>query len=229
MESISMWNIKKYSAMAIVGGGLAFAAASPASACGAFGMAGFPVYGAAFGGCGAYGFAAPVAYVRPVLPVAFGCAPVAFGCGGYGSYGYAPSFGYAGFGGRGYGAYGYGGGCGCGALGYGGSGFGYGMAFRRPIGFGMAFRRPIGFGVAFRRPIGFGVAFHRPIGFGVAFHRPTGFAMAFHRRIGYGVAFHRPMRTYAAYTTRSYRRQLYASYGMKHHYAMRHGVQTARA
>ncbi len=225
-----MWNIKKYSAMAVVGGGLAFAAASPASACGAFGMGGFPAYGAAFGGCGAYGFAAPVAFVRPVIPVAFGCAPVAFGCGG--SYGYAPSFGYAGYGGLGYGgfgAYGYGGGCGCGAVGYRPGILGYGMAFRRPIGFGVAFRRPIGFGLAFRRPIGFGLAFRRPIGFGVAFHRPIGVGVAFRRPIGVGVAFHRPIRTYAAYTTRSSHRQLYASYGMRRHYAMRHGVLTARA
>lgn len=191
-----MWNIKKYSAMAIVGAGLAFAAASPASACGAFGMAGWPVFGAAFGGCGAYGYAAPVAYAY-VPRIAYGCAPVAYGCGGYGAYGYAPTFGYAPA--YGMGGYGYGG-CGCGHVGY--------------------------------HP--------RAFGYAVAFHRPIGFAMAFRRHIGYGVAFHHPMRTYAAYrsyrpsryaayTTRSYHRHLYASYGMKHRYAMRHGVRTQRA
>jgi hypothetical protein len=214
MESISMWNIKKYSAMAIVGAGLAFAAASPASACGAFGMAGWPVFGAAFGGCGAYGFAAPVAYVRPVIPVAYGCAPVAFGCGGYGAYGFAPSFGYAGYRGGfgyggGYGAYGYGGGCGCGHIGYRGRAFGYAVAFRRPIGFAVAFHRPIGFGMAFRRHIGYAVAFHRPMRTYAAYRS------------------YRPSRV-AAYTTRSYHRHLYASYSMRHHYAMRHVGQAAR-
>jgi hypothetical protein len=217
MENTSMWNIKKYSAMAIAGAGLAFAAASPASACGAFGMAGWPVFGAAFGGCGAYGFAAPVAYayVRPVVPVAYGCAPVAFGCGGFGSYGYAPTFGYA----PTYGAYGYGG-CGCGHFGYHARAFGYAVAFHRPIVYGMAFHRPIGYAVAFHRPIGYGVAFHRPIGYGVAFHRPM--------RTYASYRSYRPSR-YAAYTTRSYHRSIYASYGMKHHYAMRHGARTERA
>jgi hypothetical protein len=215
MENTSMWNIKKYSAMAIVGAGLAFAAASPASACGAFGMGGWPAFGAAFGGgCGAYGFAAPVAFAY-VPRIAYGCAPVAFGCGGgYGAYGFAPTFGYAP-------TYGFaGGGCGCGHVGYRGSAFGYGFAFRRPIGFGFAFRRPIGFGVAFHRRIGFGVAFHRPIGYGMAFHRPM--------RTYASYRSYRPSR-YAAYTTRSLHRHIYASYGMRHHYAMRHGTRTERA
>src|SRR6266853_790603 len=85
---ISMWNSKKYSAIAVLGVGLAFAAASPASACGGcgggYGYA--PMYGAAYGGCGGgYG-------------------------GGYGYYGYAPAY-YGGYGG---GGYGYGGGYGFG-------------------------------------------------------------------------------------------------------------------
>jgi hypothetical protein len=207
-ETNSMWNIKKYSAMAIVGTGLAFAAASPASACGAFGMVGAPVFGAAFGGCGAYGLAAPVAFGW-----GGGCMPVAFGCGGgYGSYGYAPTYGYA----RPYyGAYGAGyggGGCGCG---YGYHPGAYGFAWRRPIGFGMAWHRPIGFGIAWRRPIGFGVAFHRRIGFGVAFHRPM--------RVFASYRSYRPSRF--AYGMRSYHRgHLYASYGMRHHFAMRYGT-----
>ena len=91
-----MWNSRKYTAMAVVGVGLAVAAATPASAqllgsggaygytggCGAYGYA--PVYGSA-GGCGGYG--------------AYGYAPVsgyAGGCGGYGAYGYAPNYGFAG-------------------------------------------------------------------------------------------------------------------------------------
>jgi hypothetical protein len=189
-----MRNIKKYSAMAIVGAGLAFAAASPASACGAFGMVGMPVFGAAFGGCPSYGFAAPVAFGW-----GGGCMPVAFGCGGYGGgYGYAPTYGYArpyygGYGG--YGAY--------------GASYGYGChhAFRRGIGYG--------YGLAFRRPIGFGVAFHRPIGFGVAFHRPM--------RVFASYRSYRPSRF--AYSTRSYHRgHLYASFGMRHRFAMRYGT-----
>ncbi len=140
-------NIKKYSAMAIVGAGLAFAAASPASACGGFGMVGMPVFGAAFGGCGGgYGFAAPVAFGW-----GGGCAPVAFGCGG--GYGYAPTFGFArpvfGFArpyyGGGYGAYGAA--YGCHHAGY---RRGYGMAFHRPIGFGVAFHRPLRAFASFR-------------------------------------------------------------------------------
>jgi hypothetical protein len=54
-----MWNIKKYAAIAAVGVGLAFAA-TPASACGRYGYAGYgymPAYG--YGGCGAYGMYRP--------------------------------------------------------------------------------------------------------------------------------------------------------------------------
>jgi hypothetical protein len=202
-------NIRKYSAMAIVGAGLAFAAASPASACGAFGMVGMPVFGAAFGGCGGYGFAAPA-------PVAFGwgggCAPVAFGCGGgYGAaYGYArpvfarPVFGWARpiFARPVYGwarpSYGYGGGYGAYGSAYGGCrhhiarrGYGYGYA--------TAWRRPAGFAVAFHRPVRVFAAFHRPLRTFAAFrsYRPSRFA-----------------------SVRTHHRNLYASYGMRRHYAM---------
>jgi hypothetical protein len=205
-------NVRKYSAMAIVGAGLAFTAASPASACGAFGMVAMPVFGAAFGGCGGYGGGYGMA-----APVAFGwgggCAPVAFGCGGgygggYGAaYGYArpifarpvfgwarPSYGYGGYGG--YGAY--------------GSAYGYGcrhhIGYRRGYGYGYA--------TAWRRPVGFAVAFHRPIRAFAAFHRPFRAFAAFRS--------YRPSR-YAS--TRTYHRNVYASYGMRSHYAMsvRHG------
>jgi hypothetical protein len=197
-------NIRKYSAMAIVGAGLAFAGASPASACGAFGMVGMPVFGAAFGGCGAYGFAPPVA------PVAFGwgggCAPVAFGCGGgYGAYGYArpffarpvafgwarPAYGWARPSYGGYGAY--------------GSAYGYGcrhhVGYRRGYGYGYA--------TAWRRPVGYSVAFHRPI-------RSYGFA---------SYRSYRPSR-FAHITRFSHR---LASYGVRRHYAFAHtGYRMAR-
>jgi hypothetical protein len=183
-----MWNVRKYSAVAAVGAGLAFAAASPASACGAFGMVGVPVFGAAFGGCGAYGYA----------------APVAFGCG---SYGYAPTYGYA----RSYGGYG---GCGCGGS-Y-GAAYGYAphriyaMAFRpRIVGLVIAHRpHAYGYAVAYRHPAGFAVAHHRPVGVAVAFHRPAHIYVA-HRS-------HRP--TSYAYSTRSAKRHIFASYTVKHRF-----------
>ena len=89
-----MWNSRKYTAMAVVGVGLAVAAATPASAqllglggaygytggCGGYASA--PVYGSAGGGCGGYGYAPVSGY--------------AGGCGGYGAYGYAPNYGFAG-------------------------------------------------------------------------------------------------------------------------------------
>jgi hypothetical protein len=123
-----MWNSRKYTAMAVLGAGLAFAAATPASAQwlgGAYGYA---------GGCGAYAYAS--------------------GCGGYGAYGYAPStyagvysygwpygiIGDVGYTGYGYGAYGYaGGGCGGGygyapIYGYAGGGCGgYGAYGAAPV------------------------------------------------------------------------------------------------
>jgi hypothetical protein len=123
-----MWNSRKYTAMAIVGVGLAVSAATPASAqwlgwggtygysggCGGYAYA--PAYGYA-GGCGAYG-AYGGAYG------AYGSAPAYAGVYSYGwpygiigDVGY-PAYGYAG-GCGGYGAYGYAGGCGgYGAYGY---------------------------------------------------------------------------------------------------------------
>jgi hypothetical protein len=80
-----MLNTTKYTAMAVLGVGLAFAA-TPASACGSYGYTGYG-YGS-YGGCGAYGYAG---YHRPW----------------YGAYGYAsfvpryriyrPVFAFAGF------------------------------------------------------------------------------------------------------------------------------------
>src|SRR5216683_2986924 len=64
-----MWNSRKYTAMAVVGVGLAVAAATPASA-------------QLLGSGGAYGYAPVSGY--------------AGGCGGYGAYGYAPNYGFAG-------------------------------------------------------------------------------------------------------------------------------------
>jgi hypothetical protein len=61
-----MLSTKKYAAMAVVGAGLAFAA-TPASACGAYGYA--PVY--SYGGCGAYGYAT---YHRPYYGYGYGYA-----------------------------------------------------------------------------------------------------------------------------------------------------------
>jgi hypothetical protein len=130
-----MWNSRKYAAMAVVGAGLAVAAATPASAQlfgGAYGYAGgcgggygaygyAPVYGSA-GGCGGYGaygaayggtpaYAGVYSYGWPYGLIGdvghYGAYGSAGGCGGgYGAYGYAPVYGSAG-GCGGYGAYGY--------------------------------------------------------------------------------------------------------------------------
>jgi hypothetical protein len=124
-----MWNSKKYAAMAVLGVGLAVAAATPASAWwpGAYGNA---------GGCGYSGYA-------PAYGYAGGC--------GYGAYGYASA--YAGvysygwpYGTGGYGdcgAYGYAGGCGYaayapayGTYGYGSASYGYGCGGRHLHGHG---------------------------------------------------------------------------------------------
>jgi hypothetical protein len=192
-----MRNIKKYSAMAILGAGLALAAASPASACGGFGMVGFPVFGAAFGGCGGpFGFAAPVAFGW-----GGGCAPVAFGC-GYGGYGMAYHR-------RAYGAaYGA---CGCG--GYGRAGYGYGYAHRGGYG---------GYGMAYHRQgYGHGYAYHRPYGYGMAsyrHHRPYAFAARHHRTYSYAAYSPRPHARSYAFTHGA----RYSSIHGKHHiYAMR--------
>ena len=103
-----MWNSRKYTAMAVLGAGLAVAAATPSSAQ-SWGRA----YGYA-GGCGVSG-SAPAAYAGvytygwPYGVIGdVGCP--AYGYVGGGAYGYAG--GYAGGGGIGYGAYGYAGGYG---------------------------------------------------------------------------------------------------------------------
>src|SRR5215469_186644 len=73
-----MWNARNYAAMAVLGAGLAFAA-TPASACPAFGFV--PVM--SWGGCGAYGYAM---YHRPHYRYGYaGYYPRHH----YGSYGYA--------------------------------------------------------------------------------------------------------------------------------------------
>src|SRR5216684_4392160 len=122
-----MWNSRKYTAMAVVGVGLAVAAATPASAqllgsggaygytggCGGYASA--PVYGYA-GGCGGYGaygaayggapaYAGVYSYGWPygiIGDVGYGAYGSAGGCGGYGAYGYAPVYGSAGGGCGGY-------------------------------------------------------------------------------------------------------------------------------
>jgi hypothetical protein len=88
-----MWNSRKYTAMAVLGAGLAVAAATPsyAGGCGVSGSA-----PAAYAGVYTYGW--PYGVIGDV-----GCP--AYGYVGGGAYGYAG--GYAGGGGIGYGAYGY--------------------------------------------------------------------------------------------------------------------------
>jgi hypothetical protein len=126
-----MWNSKKYAAMAVLGVGLAVAAATPASAWwpGAYGSA---------GGCGYYGYAPAYGYPG--------------GC-GYGAYGYAPAYAgvysygwpYGTVGLGDWGAYGYAGGCGSGAYGYAPAygAYGYGPASYR---YGCRARHPHGHG-----------------------------------------------------------------------------------
>lgn len=133
-----MWNSRKYAAMAIVGAGLAVAAATPASAWwpdyygAAYGYGGCG-YGAAYGygGCGAYGYAGAGAFAYG-WPYATSLGFADYGCGSY--YGYAGA-GWGGCGGYGYdptyfGAdhYGY------------GYGYGYGPHHRRGYG-SIAYRR----------------------------------------------------------------------------------------
>jgi hypothetical protein len=90
-----MWNTKKYAAMAVVGAGLAFAA-TPASACGAYGYA--PVV--SYGGCGAYGYAM---YHRPYYGYAYAAwRPRYYRPYAYASYYptyrfYRPAYAYAGY------------------------------------------------------------------------------------------------------------------------------------
>jgi hypothetical protein len=222
-------NIRKYSAMAVVGAGLAFA-----SACGGYGYYGAADwYGAADYGCGSYGYAAPVAY-----GYGGGCGYASYGCG---SYGYAPTYGYA----RSYAyvpVYGYarsyGSACGCGS---------YGAAYYRPRSYGYYGYNPTGITISYpsysypsyygyygyearHRPVGgaaIAVAFHhRPIGIAVAHHRPAGaIAVAFHRPAHINVAAWSRRPSSYAFSTRSSQRHQYASYSVKHHFAATHGLQ----
>src|SRR5262252_3606588 len=109
----SMWNTKKYSAIAVLGAGLVVAAATPAlSQCGFGGIGwggGYGGYGG-YGGCGGYGLGYGGLYG------AYGAGYGYGGCGGYGLAGYGGCGGY----GLGYGGIGYGGYGGWGGYGYGG-------------------------------------------------------------------------------------------------------------
>lgn len=131
-----MWNTKNYAAMAVLGGGLAVAAATPASAwwpgaygsaagCGAYGYA--PAYGYA-GGCGYGGYGYAPAYAG-VYSYGWPYGTVGYG---FGTYGYAPTYGYAG--GCGYSASGYA--PAYGAYGYGPAASGYGCRARHLHGHG---------------------------------------------------------------------------------------------
>jgi hypothetical protein len=174
-----MWNGRTYAAMAIAGAGLAVAAAAtPASAWwpGSYGSVGCgSYYGAAYGpgslGCGDYGYAGTFTYGWPyannVIPIS-----------GYGSYGYAPAYGY------GYGnspAYGFG-------YGY-APAYGYGYSYAPAYGYGgwgcgRAHRaRDYGYATAYRRPYNFAVASYRG-------HRPTAFAYAPARSLRVAVGTH---------------------------------------
>jgi hypothetical protein len=124
-----MWNSRKFTTMAILGAGLAVAAATPASACGSYGYAGG--YGSVgYGGCGSYGYAPVYGYAGGCGSYGYGGGYGSVGYGGCGSYGYAPVYGYAGGCGS-YGSVGWGGGCGSyGAVGFGGGYGAYGWGCR---------------------------------------------------------------------------------------------------
>jgi hypothetical protein len=168
-----MWNSKKYAAMAIVGAGLAVAAASPASACWGGGY-----YGAAYGGCGGnYGAAYGAGY-----GAGYG------GCGSYYGAAYAPvygsgcgTYGYAGTYGSAYGGYGLAG------LGYGSAGCGgyYGAAYGSGCGYGYGSYGSYGYAPAYGyASYGYGCGrAHRVRGYGyaVAYRHPYGSAVAAHR------------------------------------------------
>jgi|SRR5215471_2783531 len=137
-----MWNSRKCTAMAVLGVGLAVAAATPASAQwlgwgGAYGAGGCGGYGYA-GGCGgfgAYGYAPAYAgvysYGWPYATVGYGAYGAYDGCGAYGGYGGCGAYGYAGDCG-GYGAYGYA----PAYYGYGYGAYGYGGCRHRVRGYG---------------------------------------------------------------------------------------------
>jgi hypothetical protein len=116
-----MWNSKNFAAIAVLGVGLAVAAATPASAWWPGG------YGSA-GGCG-YGAYASAPYAGVY---SYGWPYGTVGYAGCGAYGYAPAYGYAG--GCGYGASGYA--PAYGAYGYDPAYYGYGCRGRHPHGHG---------------------------------------------------------------------------------------------
>jgi hypothetical protein len=114
-----MWNSKNYAAVAVLGVGLAMAAATPASAW-------WPAdYGSA-GGCGYGAYAYAPAYAG-VYSYGWPYGTVGYACG---AYGYAPAY----AGGCGYGASGYA--PAYGAYGYGPASYGYGCRGRHPHGHG---------------------------------------------------------------------------------------------
>jgi hypothetical protein len=111
-----MWNSRKYTAMAVLGAGLAVAAATPSSAqswggagyaggCGVSGSApaayaGVYTYGWPYGvigdvGCPAYGYGA-YGYAGGYGPYGYALNTDAGGCGGYGAYGSTQIYGFAG-------------------------------------------------------------------------------------------------------------------------------------
>jgi hypothetical protein len=140
-----MWNSRKHAAMAIVGAGLAVAAATPASAWWGSGYGGY--YGAPYG-YGDYGYSDDFPYAGAGYN-----DYLSYGYSGYGAYDaagwsgssygydYGPAYGYA--------SYGYRRPC--------GGAFGLGWAAYHPRGYNYA--------VAYRRPAGNAVAdtrLHRP-------------------------------------------------------------------
>jgi hypothetical protein len=168
-----MWNSRKYAAAAIVGAGLAVAAALPASAW-CPGYSGY--YGAPYG-YGAYGYSSgwPYASTGYTDYLSYGYS----GCGAYDAAGwtgsswgddYGPTYGYAGSAyapACGYGSYGYVPARRYAAYGY-APAFGYasfgGRSFRRPCGgvYGRAWvanrPRDVNYAVAYRHPAGNAVA-----------------------------------------------------------------------
>jgi hypothetical protein len=114
-----MWNTRKYTAMAVLGTGLAIAAAIPSSAQswgGAYGYAGgcrasgsapaayagVYTYGWPYGvigdvGCPTYGYGyGAYGYAGGYGPYGYALNTDAGGCGGYGAYGSTPLYGFAG-------------------------------------------------------------------------------------------------------------------------------------
>src|SRR6266436_2863123 len=91
-----MWNTKKYAAMAVVGAGLAFAA-TPASACGAYGYAMYhrPYYGYAYAAYRPRYYYRPYAYASHFPMYRFYRPAYAYA--GYFPRVYRPTYAYAGY------------------------------------------------------------------------------------------------------------------------------------